>query len=136
MTLPEFLYRAALSRAREVELQTGWPADLLLPSENVATATLDAIGLRIDVDEFGVFDISMEGEFTFAEIVGDWRAEAQDVLDLTKDTLRVADLAARMGVSRPTAYKYLNAEDMSDMLVFALVGEPEVTYRGLWELSR
>ena len=130
--LDEILYTSAVLRAREVEKQTGWPANLLVTSENVSCELLEAIGLRLDVDEYGVFDVTLDGEFTFAEIVDDWRAEATAVFDLMKQDT-VAGLARKLGVSRPTAYKYL-AEGVTDRIIFHLIGEKEFTYRGIWEL--
>lgn len=131
MTLPELLYTAALLRAREVELQTGWPANLLVTSENVTCELLEAIGLRLNVDEWGIFDVCMDGEFTFADIVDGWRAEAAASV---QDFRSVSAFARQAGVSRPTAYKYLEG-GVPDSAVFNLIGEPTFTYRGIWELK-
>ena len=91
---------------------------------------------RSDVDEDGVFDVSPSGEFTFAEIVADWRAEAQEIFDdLDHATLNISEMSRRAKVTRRTMYRMLDAEVVSDALVFCLIGEQLFTYRGIWELK-
>lgn len=136
LTLQEVLNTSAQLRASEVVKQTGWPADLLVIPKDVTCDFLEAIGLRIDVDEDGVFDVSPSGEFTFAEIVADWRAEAQEIFDdLDHATLNISEMSRRAKVTRRTMYRMLDAEVVSDALVFCLIGEQLFTYRGIWELK-
>lgn len=128
MNLPEFLQTIITLRAIEVQALTGWAATHLKVSQNAACEFLDASGLGFNVLEDGSFDVELGGEFTFAEIVGDWRALA----DAEYETLTgsVAAKARHLGVSRPTMYKYIADGHVGDEAVFGLIDNPVLTYRG------
>lgn len=128
MKLPEFLQTIITLRATEVQALTGWPALHLKVARNAACEFLDAAGLGFNVLDDGSFDIEFGGEFTFAEIVGDWRALAEAEYETL--TGSVSAKARHLGVSRPTMYKYIADDYLGDEAVFGLIDHPVVTYRG------